>query len=248
MRYLIHFSYDGTLFSGYQKQPGLRCVESELEKALFDINDHKVTKVVGAGRTDRGVHANHQCAHFDIDVDITLYKLKCALNSLLPQDIHVFKTEIVSDDFHARFSAKRKTYKYIINCGEYNPIERNYVYQYGKKLDVIKMKEEIKSFLGIHNFKPFVSEEAVKEDYVREIFDAHIEENGNKIIFYFTGTGFMKYQVRNMVGVLFKVGKGKLDLGIINKIFEDNSLSKCITTIKREGLYLEDISYNDNNS
>ena len=244
MRYLIHFSYDGTNFNGYQKQPGLRCVESELEKALYEINDHKKTKVVGAGRTDRGVHANHQCAHFDINVDITLYKLKCALNSLLPPDIHVFKAEIVDDSFHARFNAKKKTYKYIINCGEYNPIERNYVYQYCKSLDIEKMKEEIKSFIGVHDFKPFVSEEAKKEDYRREIFDAHIETMDNKIIFYFTGTGFMKYQVRNMVGVLFKVGKGKLESGVIKEIFDDNTLSKYITTVKREGLYLDDIIYN----
>ena len=245
MRYLIKFSYDGTNFCGYQKQPQKRCVESELEKALYDINNHTKTKVIGAGRTDRGVHANCQCACFDITVDITLYKLKCALNSLLPEDIHVFSTEVVDKDFHARFMSKKKTYKYIINCGEYNPIERNYVYQYGKKLDVEKMKKEIKSFIGIHNFKPFVSEEAVKENYEREIYDAHIEEDGDKVIFYFTGNGFMKYQVRNMVGVLFKIGKGKLENGIVDKIFKDNSLSKCITTIKREGLYLDKIEYID---
>ena len=244
MRYLIHFSYDGTNFNGFQKQPGCRCVESELEKALYDINNHKKTKVVGSGRTDRGVHALDQTAHFDIDIDITLYKLKCALNSLLPEDIHVFSVEEVSDDFHARFNAKRKTYKYIINCGEYNPIERNYVYQYGKKLDVEKMKKEIKSFIGVHNFKPFVSDESVKENYEREIYDAHIEEDGDKAIFYFTGNGFMKYQVRNMVGVLFKIGKGKLENGIVDEIFKDNKLANCITTIKREGLYLDKIEYN----
>lgn len=243
MRYLIKFSYDGTNFCGYQKQPQKRCVESELEKALYDINNHTKTKVIGAGRTDRGVHANCQCACFDITVDITLYKLKCALNSLLPEDIHVFSTEIVDKNFHARYLAKRKTYKYIINCGEYNPIERNYVYQYGKELDVEKMKKEIKSFIGVHDFKPFVSEEAVKEDYVREIFDAHIEQEKEKVIFYFTGTGFMKYQVRNMVGTLFKVGKGKLETGIVNKIFEDSSYSKYITTMRREGLYLDNIEY-----
>lgn len=243
MRYLIKFSYDGTNFCGYQKQPQKRCVESELEKALYDINNHTKTKVIGAGRTDRGVHANYQCACFDIDVDITLYKLKCALNSLLPEDIHVFSTEIVDKDFHARFMAKKKTYKYIINCGEYNPIERNYVYQYGKELDIEKMKKEIKSFLGVHDFKPFVSEEAIKEDYTREIYDAHIEQNGDKIIVYFTGNGFMKYQVRNMVGVLFKVGKGKLDLGIVNKIFDDPKNAKYITTMRREGLYLDNIEY-----
>ncbi len=235
MRYLIHFSYDGTNFSGYQKQPGHRCVESELERALYSINNYTDTKIVGAGRTDRGVHANHQCAHFDLSISITLYKLKCALNSLLPLDIHVFDVEEVDSEFHARFNAKRKTYKYIINCGEYNPIERNYVYQYGKTLDVEKMKKEIKSFIGVHDFKPFVSEEAVKNDYTREIYDAYIEEDGDKVIFYFIGNGFMKYQVRNMVGVLFKIGKGKLDNGIVNQIFDDYSLSKVITTMKREG-------------
>ena len=243
MRYLIHFSYDGTNFAGYQKQPGHRCVESELEKALYSINNYTITKVVGAGRTDRGVHANHQCAHFDINVDISLYKLKCALNSLLPLDIHVFKVENVDNNFHARYMVKEKTYKYIINCGEYNPIERNYVYQYCKELDLDKMNEEIKAFIGKHDFKPFVSLESKKDDYVREIFDAYIEKNGDKLIFYFTGTGFMKYQVRNMVGTLFKVGKGKLEVGIVEKIFEDNNYSKYITTIKREGLYLEDIKY-----
>ncbi len=243
MRYLIHFSYDGTNFSGYQKQPGHRCVESEIEKALYNINNYKETKIIGAGRTDRGVHANHQCGHCDIDVDITPYKLKCALNSLLPPDIHIFKTEVVDDSFHARFMVKRKTYKYIINCGEYNPIERNYAFQYGKELNVEKMKEEIKDFIGVHNFKPFVSDEAVKEDYTREIFDAYIKEEENKVIIYFIGNGFMKYQVRNMVGILFKVGNGKLEKGITKKIFEDFTLSKNISTMKREGLYLEDIEY-----
>lgn len=243
MRYLIHFSYDGTNFSGYQKQPNLRCVESELEKALYSINDHKDTKVVGAGRTDRGVHANDQCAHFDLDVDITLYKLKCALNSLLPDDIHVFETKIVDESFHARFNSKKKTYKYIINCGEYNPIERNYVYQYGKKLNVNLMKEEIKSFLGVHDFKAFVSKDDINVSYEREIYDAYINEEDDKLYIYFTGNGFMKYQVRNMVGVLFKVGNGKLEPGIVNKIFDDINMSKAVTTMKREGLYLDKIEY-----
>lgn len=243
MRYLIHFSYDGTNFSGYQKQPNLRCVESELEKALYSINNHKETKVVGAGRTDRGVHANDQCAHFDLDVNITLYKLKCALNSLLPDDIHVFEVKIVDDLFHARFNSKRKTYKYIINCGEYNPIERNYVYQYGKKLNVSLMKEEIKSFFGVHDFKAFVSKDDINVSYQREIYDAYIKEEDDKVYIYFTGNGFMKYQVRNMVGVLFKVGNGKLEPQIVNKIFDDINMSKVITTMKREGLYLDKIEY-----
>lgn len=243
MRYLIHFSYDGTNFSGYQKQPNLRCVESELENALYSINNHKYTKVVGAGRTDRGVHANDQCAHFDLDIKITLYKLKCALNSLLPPDIHVFEVSSVGDSFHARFNSKRKTYKYVINCGEYNPIERNYVYQYGKKLNVPLMKEEINSFLGVHNFKAFVSDDDINLSYEREIYEAYISELDDKVYIYFTGNGFMKYQVRNMVGVLFKVGNGKLEPGIVNKIFGNINISNVIMTMKREGLYLDKIEY-----
>lgn len=243
MRYLIKFSYDGTNFNGYQKQPFKRCIESELERALYNINNHTPTKSVGAGRTDSGVHAICQCAHFDIDVNITLYKLKCALNSLLPSDIHVFSTEIVDKDFHARYMVKEKTYKYVINCGEYNPLERNYVYQYCKKLDIDKMRIAIKDFIGVHDFKNFVSDEAVKDSYERKIFDAYIEIDGDKLNFFFRGTGFMKYQVRNMVGTLVKIGKGKLDTDAIKKIFASSDLKKQVMTIKPEGLYLVDIKY-----
>ena len=174
---------------------------------------------------------------FDLD------GLKKAINSLIGPYIYVTSIEEVDDDFHARFNVKRKTYKYIINCGEYNPIERNYVYQYGKELGVDKMKKEIKSYLGIHDFKSFVSKDDINDSYEREIYDAHIDVIGDKIYIYFTGSGFMKYQVRNMVGVLFKIGKGKLDLGIVDKIFEDPSNEKVISTMAREGLYLEKIEY-----
>lgn len=243
MRYLIKFSYDGTNFNGFQKQPLKRCIESELEKALYNINNHTPTKIVGAGRTDRGVHAICQCAHFDIDVNITLYKLKCALNSLLPPDIHVFSTEIVDSQFHARYMVKEKIYKYVINCGEYNPLERNYVYQYCKKLDVDKMNIAIKDFIGVHDFKNFVSDEVIKDSYVRKIFDAYIEIKDDKLNFFFRGTGFMKYQVRNMVGTLVKIGKGKLETGAIKKLLTTVDLKNQVMTIKPEGLYLVDVKY-----
>ena len=105
------------------------------------------------------------------------------------------------------------------------------------------MREEIKSYLGVHDFKSFVSKDDINDSYEREIYDAHIDTIGDKIYIYFTGSGFMKYQVRNMVGVLFKIGKGKLDLGIVNKIFEDSANEKVISTMAREGLYLENIEY-----
>lgn len=243
MRYLIRFSYDGFNFYGFQKQPDLRTVEEELEKALFSINNHKNTKVVGSGRTDRGVHARGQSAHFDLAIDITLEKLKRALNSLLPEDIHVFSTEVVDKDFHARYMAKQKTYEYILNTGEYDPITRNHIYQLNKKLNLDLMTEAIEHFKGTHDFKSFVSNEAIKDNYVRTIYEAEIRQEKDLIIFSFTGSGFMKYQVRNMVGTLIKIGLGKLDPSIVDEIFTDSDAEKYVYTAKSQGLYLVDVKY-----
>lgn len=243
MRYLIKFSYDGTDFYGYQKQEGLRTVEEELEKALYNINNHQDTRVFSSGRTDKGVHALCQCAHFDLEINITLYKLKCALNSLLPDDIHVFSTQIVDNDFHARFNVKEKTYIYKLNVGEYLPVDRNYIYQYNKELDINRMNIAIKSFIGEHDFKPFVSDQVIKDNYVRTIKKVKIIKKNNLILFSFTGNGFMKYQVRNMVGTLIKIGSNKLDIDIIDKIFNTYELRKKIWTAKPEGLYLKNVIY-----
>ncbi len=243
MRYLIKFSYDGTLFYGYQKQLGKRTVEGELEKTLFDINDHKETRIFSSGRTDRGVHALGQTAHFDLDVNITEYKLKCALNSLIPEDIHVIEAKEVDDEFHARFMVDKKTYKYYLNMGEYNPLERNSIYQYNKELDIDKMTKAIKDFIGTYDFKVFASSEVIKESYVRTIYDANIEVKNDIVIFTFTGNGFMKYQVRNMVGTLIKIGKGKIDVNSIKRLLDRTLDSKYVFTAKPEGLYLVDVYY-----
>jgi len=243
MRYLIKFSYDGTDFYGYQKQPSKRTVEGELEKALYDINNHTETRIFSSGRTDRGVHAKGQTAHFDLTVDITLYKLKCALNSLLPNDIHVIEVIQVEDNFHARFMVKNKTYKYYLNMGEYNPVERNSIHQYNKILNVEKMQMVIKDFIGKHNFKIFASREVIKENYVREIYDASIEKDNDILVFTFVGNGFMKYQVRNMVGTLLKIGSEKLDVNTIKKLLNSELEDKYVFTAKPEGLYLENVCY-----
>ena len=115
MRFLIKFSYDGTAYSGFQTQPNLNTIQERLESALQIINNGKKTNIVATGRTDKGVHALCQYAHADIDVDITEYKLKRAMNSNLPDDIHVIETKIVSNDFHARYNVKSKEYKYYNN-------------------------------------------------------------------------------------------------------------------------------------
>lgn len=243
MRYLIRFSYDGTGFSGYQKQPGERTVEGMLENALYNINNHTETRIFSSGRTDRGVHALGQVAHFDIDVNITLYKLKCALNSLLPEDIHVLSTEIVDKNFHARYNAISKTYIYKINVGEYSPIDRNHVYQYCKDLNFDNMCLAINDFLGEHDFKPFVSEEAIKSSYVRTIYSVDMKKEGDIITISFTGNGFMKYQVRNMVGVLIKIGSGKLTTDSVKNILNGTMDKSKIITAKSSGLYLKEVVY-----
>ena len=125
MRYLITFSYDGSKFKGYQKQPRLKTVQSEIEHALKTINNDVAIDIHASGRTDAGVHALNQKAHFDLDMDITPEKLGRALNSLISDYIYIKNVEIVDSSFHARFNVKAKEYIYRINMGEYSPIEKD---------------------------------------------------------------------------------------------------------------------------
>ena len=243
MRFLIKFSYDGTNYSGFQKQRGLETIEGKIEEALTKVNNNIKTTITATGRTDKGVHALTQYGHADIDVNINEKKLKRALNSNLPDDIHVIETKEVDSDFHARYNVKEKTYKYIINTGEYNPLERNYVFQYNYKLDVDKMKEAIKYFLGEHDFRSFVTDNKEKENCVRTITKVNIKEDKDKIIITFTGNGFLRYQVRNMVGLLIKIGENKLSPKDVDKIIESKDRTKASKTAPAEGLYLVDIKY-----
>ena len=156
MRYFMTFAYDGSKYKGYQKQPKQKTVQGEIEKALKTINGNKKVDIHASGRTDAGVHALNQKAHFDMDTKMSLDKIKSALNSLLPGDIYIKNIEEVDDDFHARFNVKAKEYVYKINMGEYNPIEKDYVYQCNKMLDVAEMERALKYLEGTHDFKSFV--------------------------------------------------------------------------------------------
>ena len=244
MRYLITLSYDGTNYKGYQTQPGLVTIQEQIEKALTKINDGKKTTFTSSGRTDKGVHAKMQCGHANLDINITDYKLKRAMNSNLPEDIHVIKTEKVADDFHARYNVLEKTYEYYMNIGEYNPIERNYVFQYNYKLNVEKMQEGIKHLLGEHDFRAFVTENKEKENCIRTISKATIEKiNDNIIKFTFTGNGFLRYQIRNMVGILIRVGEEKESPEYVEYFLNKKDRSKGGKTAPAEGLYLTNIRY-----
>jgi tRNA pseudouridine38-40 synthase len=243
MRYRIDFSYDGTNFNGYQMQPNLRTVQNELEKAVSFLNRQTITSVQSSGRTDKGVHALNQVAHFDLNINTSLDKIKRGLNSNLPDDIHIIKVRKVSNNFHARFSAKKKEYLYKINTSEYNPMMRNYIYQYNRYLDINKMREAIKYFEGTHDFTSFVSSEDERENKVRTILKTNIKEKNGLIEISFQADGFMKYQVRNMVGLLIYIGSGKKEVDDVKKILEAKDRKASVKTAPSEGLYLKKVWY-----
>lgn len=246
MRYLITFAYDGSKYKGYQKQPRVKTIQGELERALKEINNDKQVDVSASGRTDAKVHAYNQKAHFDLDIKITCDKLKQALNSLIPGDIYVKSVVEVKDDFHARFNVKAKEYIYKINMGEYNPLEKDYVYQYNKRLDLVEMERALKYLEGEHDFKSFSKADDEKEDYVRTIIQTNIIreiKDVNHFTISFLGTGFLRYQVRNMVGLLIEIGEGKRKSEDILEILESKDRRKAGITAPGEGLYLKDVFY-----
>lgn len=247
MRYLITFSYDGSKFKGYQKQPRLKTVQSEIEHALKTINNGVSVDIHASGRTDALVHALNQRAHFDLDMDITCEKLQRALNSLISDYIYIKNVEEVNSEFHARFNVKAKEYIYKINMGEYDPIEKDYVYQYNKRLDLVEMERALKYLEGTHDFKSFSKTDEEKDDFVRTIIQTNLirdMKNVNKFTISFLGTGFLRYQVRNMVGVLIEIGEGKRKSEDILSILDAKDRRKAGITANPEGLYLRDVYYN----
>lgn len=242
MRYLITFSYNGSKYFGYQKQKCVNSVQEDLEKVLSLINNKPVS-VCASGRTDAGVHANGQCAHFDIDINITPDKLKNALNGLLNGNIYVKSVVEVPDTFHARFDVKQKEYIYKINTGEYSPIYKDYIYQYCKPLDVDSMKTAIKSFEGEHNFKSFTKANVETNNFARTIYSTAVTKDNDIITIKFVGNGFMRYMVRNMVGFLIEIGEGKRNISDVNSVLLEEDRTKAGKTAPHEGLYLNKVTY-----
>lgn len=246
MRYFMTFSYDGSEYNGYQKQPRVKTIQGEIEKNLKKINGNKAVSIHASGRTDAKVHAINQRAHFDLDVDITCEKLKQGLNSLLPDDIYIKSINEVKDNFHARYDVKAKEYIYKINMGQYNPIEKDYVYQYNKRLDVPEMERALKYLEGTHDFKSFTKVDEEKDDYVRTIVQAVLirdMKDINKITISLLGTGFLRYMVRNIVGTIIEIGEGKRkseDIIEILRVADRKEAGKCAPAC---GLYLKDVFY-----
>ena len=247
MRYLLTISYDGSDFYGFQRQNDLVTIQGEIEKALHTILQEDIT-ICASGRTDAGVHALGQVAHFDTTKEIdNLDKFKYSLNSLLPKSIDILNVEPKSDDFHARYSVKKKTYIYKIYLSKTNePLKRKYFHICSYTLDVAKMKEAIKYIIGEHDFSAFCVENPQIKSNVREIYKAYIEEkdNGKEIDIVLEGNGFLHNMVRSIAGTLVDVGRGRFEVEDMKKILDSKNHQKAGKTLDGCGLYLCSVNYN----
>ena len=243
MRIKIIVSYDGSKFCGFQRQKNAINIQKSIENALSKIYNTEVF-IKGAGRTDAGVHAKGQVFHFDSDKKKDLGKLKYSFNSLLPKDIHVLKVENVSDNFHARFSVKNKTYEYIINTGEYDVFSKSYAYQCFYHLDIELMKKGAALLIGEHDFSSFnTSSEKEYPNQVRTISEFKITTKKDKIIIRVTSTGFLRNMVRIMVGTLIDLGRGQKTLKDIKDMLDHPCKSTRRFNADPHGLYLIKIRY-----
>lgn len=239
MRYLIKFSYDGSKFMGYQKQNDVLTVQGRLEELLSKRFNRKI-KIYASGRTDRGVHAINQYAHFDaIESDVN--KLTFYLNEQL-DGIYIKSISVVDENFNARFSASKKIYKYVINTLEYDVFKRNYELQYCKVIDLEKINEIILLLKGVHDFENFTTIQDKKESYVREIYDIKVVDEKGRVSIYVSGSGFLRYMVRNIIGLLLSYSEGKITITDVEKILNNETSNKPVK-VSGVGLYLYDVIY-----
>jgi len=245
-RYKATISYDGTLFAGFQRQPHARSVQEEIEKTLMRLNQGNPVTIHGAGRTDAGVHALGQVIHFDLPQPRDEEKLRFALDTQTPEDIDFIRVEQVADDFHSRYKKHSKTYEFIVDYGRpKNPMMRHYATPYPYPLDVAKMQAAIQKLEGTHDFTGFTASGTSVEDKVRTITEARLVEDvvNHRLLFTFSGNGFLYKQIRNMVGTLLKIGNGRMPVEQIDLILEKKDRNLAGPTAAPNGLYLKEIRY-----
>ena len=245
MRYKLTISYDGSDFYGFQRQRGLISVQQCLEEALSTKLNAPVTTVC-AGRTDAGVHALGQVVHFDSN-QILPADFGFRLNPLLPESIAVLSCKQVPDTFHARFSAKKKTYRYDIYMSKIHaPLKRRYAHICVYDLNVENMKKACACLAGEHDFRSFALAESVRDkSTVRTIYDIHIEEGeGGKLLSLFvTGNGFLHNMVRAIAGTLIDVGRGRFSPEDMQSILESRDRRRAGKTVEGCGLFLVSVEY-----
>ncbi len=250
MNYRLLIQYDGTDFHGWQVQENDRTIQGELERVVGMLADRDVG-VVGSGRTDAGVHAEGQVANLRLDSGkFTPDKLKHAINGNLWRDIRIMKAEKAPDDFHARFSAKRKTYIYrVINAPVMSPFWRRFAHHESRPLDVGRMNDTARLFLGEHDWTAFASAKADGETRVRNVLDFTVESSWNDqaqgvmIEFRISATGFLRYMVRSIVGTMLEVGRGEKDSDTIQTAIVTGNRDLAGKTASAQGLTLFRVDY-----
>ena len=240
MRYFIELSYVGTPFVGWQRQPAGDSVQSCLEDAL-SILFGKPLSIVGAGRTDAGVHAHQLYAHVDLDEHIG-QDLTFRLNKLLPKEIAVNNIVAVSQDAHARFDAVSRIYRYLINKQK-NPFLQKRSYHFAKPLDLDLMNQAAKILIDNEDFKCFSKSRTDVKTYVCDIQEAYWQQNGSELVFYIKANRFLRNMVRAIVGTLIEVGLRKINISDFEGILASRDRSKAGYSVPAHGLYLEKVNY-----
>jgi len=243
MRYKVTVSYDGANYCGWQVQPNGVSVQSVIEEVLTRINKKKVY-IVGSGRTDALVSAAGQVFHFDSEINMTEGQWLKAMNSLLPKDIRIMKVEEVNDEFHARYDAKWKKYRYTVNMGEYDVLNYKHELEYNERLDVRTMRKAASYMVGTHDFRAFNANSLQeKPNQIRTIYEIKIQERNNKLTMTFTGDGFMRYMVRMLSQTLIEVGRKRVKPERIKTLLERGNKNSIPYNAKAEGLCLVEVGY-----
>ncbi len=248
MRYKFICEYNGSAFSGWQEQlkNGIireKTVQTELERAFFIALRQKI-RIVGAGRTDTGVHARGQVAHFDLEGYLNCLILENSVNAISDKNVCIRHLEPCPSDFHARYSAKERYYQYTL-CTEPIVLGREQVWQCGYKLNAVLMEKEAKSFLGEHDFNAFsVSRSDGKSTVctITEFSLESVEAHRNALRWHIRGNRFLHKQVRAMVGLLFDLGRGRFEPGVVTQIFSGEFKGER-TWAPPQGLVLESVGY-----
>ena len=243
MRVKLVLEYDGTEYCGWQIQPNGVTVQQRLKEAVEAVTGEDVC-VTGSGRTDAGVHAAGQVAHFDTSASIPPERFAMALNTALPSDIRVLSSEVAPEGFHARFCAKKKTYRYrMYSSDTIRPLLDRYACHIKFKPDIIAMNEAAKLFEGEHDFRAFMASGSEAEGTVRTVYSASVSENGEFIDFIVSGNGFLYNMVRIMAGTLTEVGAGRKSKREVEKAILSGDREMCGKTMPPRGLTLLSVEY-----
>jgi len=244
-RIKLVIEYDGSFYHGWQIQRDLPSVQEEIEKAIFRVTGEKVS-VTGSGRTDTGVHACGQVAHFDTESRIPSEKFAIVLNTVLPPSVAVLSSKEVSPDFHARFSAVKKTYKYkVLNRPMRSPIMEKRAWHVPVPLDIDKMNKAAAYFLGLHDFTAFCASGHSVTNFVRYIYESGWTYENECLVYTVTGNGFLYNMVRIMTGTMVEVGMNKRPAESIPELLEKKNRRLAGITAPPHGLYLWEVFYDE---